>query len=55
MTLVIYIKYIIYINIYSIYIHFILSFKVMYLNACGWSVRPKHVAYIDETNKDCCG
>jgi len=24
-------------------------------NAGGWSVRPKHVAYIDETNKLCCG
>jgi hypothetical protein len=21
----------------------------MYLNALGWSVRPKHVAYIDES------
>jgi hypothetical protein len=31
--------------------HFILIFKVMYLNAWGWSLRPKHVAYIDETNK----
>ena len=24
-------------------------------NAGGWSVRPKHVACIDETNKICCG
>jgi hypothetical protein len=24
---------------------------IMYLNARGWSVRPKHVAFIDETNK----
>jgi hypothetical protein len=23
----------------------------MYFNAWGWSARPKHVAYIDETNK----
>jgi hypothetical protein len=34
-------------NIY-ICVHFILSFKVMYLNAWGWSVQPKHAAYIDE-------
>jgi hypothetical protein len=31
--------------------HFTLSFKAMYLNACGRSARPKRVAYIDETNK----
>ena len=30
---------------------FILGFKVVYLNARGWSARPKHVAYIDETNE----
>jgi hypothetical protein len=28
-----------------------LSFKVVYLNAWGWSTRPKHVAYIEEINK----
>jgi hypothetical protein len=33
------------------YVHFILGFKVMYFNAWGWSTWPKHVAYIDETNK----
>jgi hypothetical protein len=38
-----------------IYVYFILSFKVMYLNACWWSVRPKPVAYIDETINICCG
>jgi hypothetical protein len=27
--------------------HFIFSFEVMYLNTSGWSVRPKHVAYIE--------
>jgi len=32
-------------NMY-IYMHFILGFKFMYLNACGWSAGPKHVAYI---------
>jgi hypothetical protein len=30
---------------------FMLHFKVVYLNACGWSGRPKHAAYIDEANK----
>jgi hypothetical protein len=33
------------------YMQLILVFKVMHLNAQGWSARPKHVAYIDETNK----
>ena len=27
----------------------------LYLNASGWSVRPKHVACSDKTNKICCG
>ena len=44
----------VYIYIYKYFIytfmHFIFSFKFMYLNALGWSVLPKHVAYIDETN-----
>jgi len=31
--------------------HYILSFKITYLNAWGQSVRPKHVASIDATNK----
>ena len=26
----------------------IFSFKIMYLNIWGWSVGPKHVAYIDK-------
>ena len=30
--------------------HFISSFKVMYLNAWGLWVRPEHVECIDETN-----
>ena len=30
--------------------HFISSFKVVYLNVWGWPVRPEHVACIDETN-----
>ena len=29
--------------------HLILCFKAMYLNAWGWSVRPKHVACSDES------
>jgi hypothetical protein len=37
----------IYINIYM---HFILGFKIMYLNAWVRSLRPKHVAYIDKIN-----
>jgi len=41
-------------NLKAIYVHFILNFKVMHLNARGRAVRPKHVAYIDETNKICC-
>jgi hypothetical protein len=36
-------------------LHYILCFKVRYLNARGWPVWPKHVAYIDETNKTFCG
>jgi len=31
--------------------HFILSFKITYLNATGRSVRPEHVARINKTNK----
>jgi len=27
----------------------------MYLNVRGWSIRPKHVAFIDKTNKTCWG
>jgi hypothetical protein len=34
-------------------IHFILGFKVIYLNSWWWWARPKHVAYIDETYKTC--
>jgi len=34
--------------------HFILIFKVMYWNAWWWSVRLKHVAYIEGTDKICC-
>jgi len=36
---------------WKLYIHFILIFKYNILNAWGWSVRPKHVAYFDGTNK----
>jgi hypothetical protein len=38
-------------NKFKIYIHFMLGLKVMYFNARGWSTRPKHVAYVDETDK----
>ena len=38
-------------QILNIYVHFVLSFEVIYLNACVWSVRPKNVAYIDVTDK----
>jgi hypothetical protein len=38
-----------------IYIHFILSFKIMYLYAWIWSVRSKHVACIDMINTTSCG
>jgi hypothetical protein len=33
------------------YMNFILGFEVTHLNALGWSARPKHAAYFDETNK----
>jgi len=36
-----------------IYIHTHTHFKIMYLNALGWSVRSKHIAYIDEIKKNC--
>jgi len=35
----------------NIHMRFILIFKFMYLNVWGWSVRPKPVTCIDETNK----
>ena len=31
------------------------SFKIMYLNAWGWAVRPEHVACIANTNTISCG
>ena len=34
-----------------ILVHFVLSFKIMCLNAWGWSLQLKHVAHIDKTNK----
>jgi len=39
---------------FKIHVYFILNFKIMYLNAWGFSVGPKHVAYVDKTNKICC-
>jgi hypothetical protein len=32
-----------------IYTHSIFNYKVICLNACGWSVRLKNIANIDET------
>jgi len=32
-------------------VYFILGFKYHVFNASRWSVRPKHVACADETNK----
>jgi len=32
----------------EIHLHFSVSFKIMYSNARGWSVRPKYVAYNDK-------
>ena len=34
--------------------HFMLFFKVMYLNACGRSVLPKRVACVEKTKKIRC-
>ena len=36
---------------FKIHTHFISSFKIMCLNVCGWSVRPKHVACSEKMNK----
>ena len=41
-----------------IYIYVCILFwvlDIMYLNSWRWSIRPKHVVYIDNTNKICCG
>ena len=40
--------------IYAFYFG-ILGSRVMYLNTWLWSAQPKHVAYINETNKLCYG
>jgi len=39
---------------HKIYMHFVLIFKIMCLNAWRLSVRPKHVARTDKTNIICC-
>jgi hypothetical protein len=39
---------------FKIHTHFILSFKIMYLNSWGQSVLPQHVAYTEKANKMCC-
>jgi hypothetical protein len=41
--------------LYSVFMHFILSFKYHVFNVWGWSVWSKHVVYVDETNRICCG
>jgi len=40
---------------FKIYMHFILKFKIMYLDDRRWSILLKHVACVDETIKIGCG
>lgn len=41
-------------QVYNIYA-FYFDFEIMYLSAWRCLVRLKHVAFIDKTNKLCCG